>query len=316
MKKRPASSPGLPAVKAPAQAHDALVDEAAAALLAAGATGGDTPSFSDLLHSAEANGESADALTVYLRNVRRTDLFTAQQEFEFASKARAGDFQARQSMIEHNLRLVVSIAKAYLGRGVPLSDLIEEGNLGLMHAIDKFEPERGFRFSTYATWWIRQSVERALICQGRAVRLPVNVVRELQQVLRARRTLENDDAFIATRPEGVALDTRWLSRDGEYRLLACNEANDILQTLLHLVRRGLSVPIHFFPKSAWKYIEGGDNLARSTWHSSRGRPWGEAENPAYRLALRGIDDPLDADFLACAQAIFGRMRPYLHDPRL
>ena len=203
MKKRPASSPGLPAVKAPAQAHDALVDEAAAALLAAGATGGDTPSFSDLLHSAEANGESADALTVYLRNVRRTDLFTAQQEFEFASKARAGDFQARQSIIEHNLRLVVSIAKAYLGRGVPLSDLIEEGNLGLMHAIDKFEPERGFRFSTYATWWIRQSVERALICQGRAVRLPVNVVRELQQVLRARRTLENDDAFIATRPEGV-----------------------------------------------------------------------------------------------------------------
>jgi RNA polymerase nonessential primary-like sigma factor len=106
-------------------------------------------------------------------------------------------------MIEHNLRLVVSIAKGYMGRGVPMSDLIEEGNLGLMHAIDKFEPERGFRFSTYATWWIRQSVDRALMYQGRAVRLPVNVVRELQHVLRARRALENDAALTAQRPEGV-----------------------------------------------------------------------------------------------------------------
>ena len=150
--------------------------------------------------------ESGDALTVYLRQVRRTALFTAQEEFEFATKARAGDFAARQSMIEHNLRLVVSIAKAYLGRGVPLSDLIEEGNLGLMHAIDKFEPERGFRFSTYATWWVRQSVERALIYQGRVVRLPVNVVRQLQQVLRARRTLENDAIFVASRPDGIRVE--------------------------------------------------------------------------------------------------------------
>lgn len=163
-------------------------------------------SFSELAQFADASGESGDVLTVYLRNVRRTALFSAQEEFEFATKARAGDFAARQSMIEHNLRLVVSIAKAYLGRGVPLSDLIEEGNLGLMHAIDKFEPERGFRFSTYATWWIRQSVERALIYQGRAVRLPVNVVRELQQVLRARRALENDAAFVVRRPDGIRVE--------------------------------------------------------------------------------------------------------------
>ncbi|MDO8450648.1 MAG: sigma-70 family RNA polymerase sigma factor [Rhodoferax sp.] len=156
--------------------------------------------------SAEVAGESSDVLTAYLRNVRRTALFTAEEEFEYATRARAGDFAARQSMIEHNLRLVVSIAKAYLGRGVPLSDLIEEGNLGLMHAIDKFEPERGFRFSTYATWWIRQSVERALIYQGRAVRLPVNVVRELQQVLRARRALENDAGFVARRPDGIRVE--------------------------------------------------------------------------------------------------------------
>ena len=163
----------------------------------------------------EPGAESGDALTLYLRDVRRTGLFTPQQEFETASRARAGDFAARQSMIEHNLRLVVSIAKGYLGRGVPLSDLIEEGNLGLMHAIDKFEPERGFRFSTYATWWIRQSVERAVMHQGRVVRLPVHVVRELQQVLRARRTLENDPVFSATRPDGVRVDdvAALLSRD-------------------------------------------------------------------------------------------------------
>ena len=148
---------------------------------------------------ADVAGESSDTLTLYLRDVRRTELFTAEQEFETATRARAGDFDARQSMIEHNLRLVVSIAKGYLGRGVPLSDLIEEGNLGLMHAIDKFEPERGFRFSTYATWWIRQSVERAVMNQGRVIRLPVHVVRELQQVLRARRTLENDPVFQAAR---------------------------------------------------------------------------------------------------------------------
>ncbi len=150
--------------------------------------------------------ESVDALALYLRGVRRTELFTAEQEFETAVRARAGDFAARQSMIEHNLRLVVSIAKGYMGRGVPMADLIEEGNLGLMHAIDKFEPERGFRFSTYATWWIRQSVDRALMYQGRAVRLPVNVVRELQHVLRARRLLENDADLVARRPEGIRVE--------------------------------------------------------------------------------------------------------------
>lgn len=150
-----------------------------------------------------AEDESADALSVYLRGVRRSKLFTPEEEFETAMRVRAGDFAARQSMIEHNLRLVISIAKAYSGRGVPLTDLIEEGNLGLMHAIEKFEPERGFRFSTYATWWIRQSVDRALVYQGRAVRLPVNVVREVQHVLHAKRLLEHDAVLLAKRPEGI-----------------------------------------------------------------------------------------------------------------
>ena len=192
--------------------------------------------IAELALAVDVSGESGDALTIYLRTVRRTELFTAQEEFEFATKARSGDFEARQSMIEHNLRLVVSIAKAYLGRGVPLSDLIEEGNLGLMHAIDKFEPERGFRFSTYATWWIRQSVERALIYQGRAVRLPVNVVRELQQVLRARRALENDAMFVASRPDGIRVEdiAALLGRDqaGVADLLALSEAPKSLDASL------------------------------------------------------------------------------------
>ncbi|HSV58462.1 MAG TPA: sigma-70 family RNA polymerase sigma factor [Variovorax sp.] len=157
------------------------------------------------LRSDPAN-EGGDSLTQYLREVRRTELFTPDEEYRCACAARAGDFAARQAMIEHNLRLVVNIAKGYLGRGVPLIDLIEEGNLGLMHAITKFEPERGFRFSTYATWWIRQSVERAAMMQSRAIRLPVHVVRELQQVLRARRTLEGDPDFIERRPDGVRVE--------------------------------------------------------------------------------------------------------------
>ncbi|HEV6966089.1 MAG TPA: RNA polymerase sigma factor RpoS [Roseateles sp.] len=134
--------------------------------------------------------EVGNALQAYLRDIRRTPLLTPQEEFDTAQAARAGDFDARQAMIEHNLRLVVSIAKNYLGRGLPMSDLIEEGNLGLMHAISKFEPERGFRFSTYSSWWIRQSIERALMHQARLVRLPVHIVRELNQVLKARRALE------------------------------------------------------------------------------------------------------------------------------
>lgn len=140
---------------------------------------------------AAGDGEVGNTLQTYLREIRRAPLLTPQQEFETATRARQGDFEARQAMIEHNLRLVVSIAKNYLGRGLPMPDLIEEGNLGLMHAIGKFEPERGFRFSTYASWWIRQSIERAIMHQARLVRLPVHVVRELNQVLKARRALES-----------------------------------------------------------------------------------------------------------------------------
>ncbi|WP_442909326.1 RNA polymerase sigma factor RpoS [Ideonella sp. BN130291] len=135
-----------------------------------------------------------NTLQTYLREIRRAPLLSPEEEYDTATKARAGDFAARQAMIERNLRLVVSIAKNYLGRGLPMTDLIEEGNLGLMHAIGKFEPERGFRFSTYASWWIRQNIERAIMHQARLVRLPVHVVRELNHVLKARRALEADSA--------------------------------------------------------------------------------------------------------------------------
>ena len=142
------------------------------------------------LEIAAGDADASNTLQTYLREIRRAPLFTPEQEYATAVRARAGDFAARQQMIERNLRLVVSIAKNYLGRGMPMTDLIEEGNLGLMHATAKFEPERGFRFSTYASWWIRQSIERAIMHQARLVRLPVHVVRELNQVLRARRALE------------------------------------------------------------------------------------------------------------------------------
>ncbi len=154
----------------------------------------------------ELNGDAGNALQAYLRDIRRAPLLSPQEEFETATRARAGDFPARQAMIERNLRLVVSIAKGYAGRGLPLSDLIEEGNLGLMHAIAKFEPDRGFRFSTYASWWIRQSVESAISSQARLVRLPVHVVRDLGQVLRMRRKLEAIASAHAMEPGQVGVE--------------------------------------------------------------------------------------------------------------
>ncbi|HEY5701083.1 MAG TPA: RNA polymerase sigma factor RpoS, partial [Gammaproteobacteria bacterium] len=130
-----------------------------------------------------------DATRIYLSEIGFSPLLTAEEEVHFARLALKGSLEARQRMIESNLRLVVKIARRYMNRGLALLDLIEEGNLGLIRAVEKFDPERGFRFSTYATWWIRQTIERALMNQTRTIRLPIHVVKEINVYLRAARRL-------------------------------------------------------------------------------------------------------------------------------
>jgi len=130
-----------------------------------------------------------DATRLYLSEIGFSPLLTAEEEVYFARKARKGCGASRARMIESNLRLVVKIARRYMNRGLALLDLIEEGNLGLIRAVEKFDPERGFRFSTYATWWIRQTIERALMNQTRTIRLPIHVVKEINVYLRAARQL-------------------------------------------------------------------------------------------------------------------------------
>ena len=131
----------------------------------------------------------ADATRLYLKEIGFSPLLTAEEEVRFARRAQKGDQPARRRMIESNLRLVVKIARRYMNRGLTLLDLIEEGNLGLIRAVEKFDPERGFRFSTYATWWIRQTIERGIMNQTRTIRLPVHVLKEINIYQRAARHL-------------------------------------------------------------------------------------------------------------------------------
>ena len=137
----------------------------------------------------EVTSKSLDATQLYLGEIGFSPLLTAEEEVLYARRALRGDEAARKRMIESNLRLVVKISRRYSNRGLALLDLIEEGNLGLIRAVEKFDPERGFRFSTYATWWIRQTIERALMNQTRTIRLPIHVVKELNIYLRTAREL-------------------------------------------------------------------------------------------------------------------------------
>jgi len=139
--------------------------------------------------SRELTQEELDATRMYLSEIGFSPLLTAQEEVYYARRVLQGDASARNRMVESNLRLVVKIARRYMNRGLSLLDLIEEGNLGLIHAVEKFDPERGFRFSTYATWWIRQTIERALMNQTRTIRLPIHIIKEINSYLRVARQL-------------------------------------------------------------------------------------------------------------------------------
>ncbi len=146
-------------------------------------------SNSDVEDSAEKYDKTLDATQLYLNEIGFSPLLSAEEEVFFSRKSLRGCEASRKRMIESNLRLVVKISRRYVNRGLALLDLIEEGNLGLIRAVEKFDPERGFRFSTYATWWIRQTIERAIMNQTRTIRLPIHVVKELNVYLRAAREL-------------------------------------------------------------------------------------------------------------------------------
>ena len=143
-----------------------------------------------LKKSANGKSSNSDLLSAYFSSIRTYELLTHEQEVDLSKRAHNGDKQAFDTLVTSNLRLVVNICKEYRARGVPILDLIEEGNLGLIHAVEKFDPDKGFRFSTYATWWIRQAVEMAISKQSRLVRLPSHVIKELNTFLRIKRRLQ------------------------------------------------------------------------------------------------------------------------------
>ena len=155
---------------------------------------------------------SLDSLRLYLRSIGRVELLTAEEEVALAQRIERGDMAAKQHMIEANLRLVVSIAKAYLGRGLTFLDLIQEGSLGLIRAVEKFDYRRGYKFSTYATWWIRQAVTRAIADKARTIRIPVHMVEKLNKVVHAERQLVQDLGREPT-PEEIAEQLEWQVRD-------------------------------------------------------------------------------------------------------
>lgn len=149
----------------------------------------DEPRQNDIDIADSPSDSNFDATRAYLNELSKSQLLTADEEKIYGKRALQGDPDARNVMIESNLRLVVKISRRYLNRGLPLLDLIEEGNLGLIRAVEKFDPDRGFRFSTYATWWIRQTIERAIMNQTRTIRLPIHIVKEMNVYLKAQRNL-------------------------------------------------------------------------------------------------------------------------------
>ncbi len=209
-----------------AEDDDAQVDDPGAA--APGATAIDGEEATQLLHGRMGMTRktemdltvepSMDSLRLYLRSIGRVPLLTADDEVCLAKRIERGDIGAKQHMVEANLRLVVSIAKGYLGRGLTFLDLIQEGSLGLIRAVEKFDYRRGYKFSTYATWWIRQAVTRAIADKGRTIRIPVHMVEKLNRVVHAERSLTQElgrdptPAEIATELQCSVLEVREVQR--------------------------------------------------------------------------------------------------------
>lgn len=172
-----------------------------------------------------------DSLSMYLKDIEKIDLLTREEEFDLAMRAKNGDSYARERLANANLRFVVSTAKKYQNRGLPLMDLISEGNIGLLTAIDKFEPEKGYHFISYAVWWIKQSITKAIGEKSRMIRLPMNKSADLSQVLQAKTKIENDRNEDATLEEIAA---------------ECNMTNDEVLELLQISRdvSSLDAPIN------------------------------------------------------------------------
>lgn len=176
-----------------------------------------------------------DVTQLYLNEIGLNPLLTATEEAALARRVWQGDFEAHQIMIERNLRLVVNIAKHYLNRGIPLLDLVEEGNLGLMHALEKFDPERGFRFSTYATWWIRQNIERAIMNQSRTIRRSTSSKSSIRFCGRSGRSRRIREARRSWRRSQRNCRVRWKR---------CGRSCPCRSTRLRWMRRWISIPVY------------------------------------------------------------------------
>jgi RNA polymerase nonessential primary-like sigma factor len=200
-----------------------------------------------------------DPTDLYLKEIGATPLLTKEEEVHFGRLAREGNEAARNKMIESNLRLVVKIARRYLRSGMAILDLIEEGNIGLMRAVEKFDPDRGFRFSTYSAWWIQQTIERAIMCQTRTIRLPVHMVKKLNRCLRASRTIAKN---LDHEPSTEEIAEAWGKTSEEVeKMMALNErvisidtpiSDEVNKPLLDTIGNEQNDPLEFLTQDKLK----------------------------------------------------------------